>query len=97
MPLSKEQKLRLKKLVHHLKPVVLLGQHGLTDAVLNEIDIALGAHELIKVRLGGEDKEERKAMQEAICQRTGAEFIHAIGHVAAFFRRNPDNPKIDLH
>jgi len=97
MALTKEQKLRLKKRVHHLKPVVLLGQNGLTEAVMNEIDIALGAHELIKVRLGGEDKEARQAMQEAICQGTGAEIIHAIGHVAAFFRRNPDHPKIDLH
>jgi RNA-binding protein len=96
MPLNKAQKLQLKKRVHHLKPVVLLGQNGLTEAVLNEIDIALTAHELIKVRLGGEDKEDRQAMQEAICRRTGAEFIHAIGHVAAFFRRNPDHPKIEL-
>jgi len=94
MPLNKEQKLRLKKLVHHLKPVVLLGQNGLTEAVLNEIDIALTAHELIKIRLGGEDKEERLEMQETICERTGAEFIHAIGHVAAFYRRNQDKPKL---
>ncbi len=94
MPINEQQRRKLKKLVHHLKPVVLLGQKGLSESVLNEIEIALETHELIKIKLSGEDREERKAMIDEICAKTGADFVHSIGHVAAFYRRHPKKPKI---
>lgn len=96
MPLTKKQIRQLKSLVHHLNPVVIIGQNGLTDAVFNEIDITLGTHELIKVRLNAGDREERQAMIGKICDRCNAELVQSIGHVAAFFRRNPDKPVISL-
>ena len=61
MPLKASQKKNLRALAHHLKPVVWVGQHGLRDSVLGEVEIALDAHELIKVKLAAE-KAERSAM-----------------------------------
>ncbi|MEJ2529930.1 MAG: ribosome assembly RNA-binding protein YhbY [Gammaproteobacteria bacterium] len=96
MAITEQQRRRLKKLVHHLKPVVIIGQHGLSEGVLNEIDIALDSHELIKIKLGGGDRNTRKTMVEAICEKTGADFVHSIGHIAAFYRRHPKKPKIKI-
>lgn len=96
MPINEQQRRKLKKLVHHLKPVVLLGQKGLSEQVINEIEIALDTHELIKIKLGGGDRDDRQLLIETICEKTGAELIHSIGHVAAFFRRNPKKPKIKI-
>jgi RNA-binding protein len=96
MPLTQSQRRHLKGLAHHLKPVVMIGQHGLTDNVINEIEIALDAHELIKVRVSGADRDDRKAMQETIGNRCSAELVQSIGHIAVFFRRNSEKPKIEL-
>ncbi|MCW8847342.1 MAG: ribosome assembly RNA-binding protein YhbY [Sedimenticola sp.] len=96
MPLTKKQIRQLKSLVHHLNPVVIVGQNGLTDPVLNELDITLSTHELVKVRLNAGDREQRQEMIDAICSRCSAELVQTIGHVAAFFRRNPDKPVITL-
>jgi RNA-binding protein len=96
MPLTQSQRRHLKGLAHHLKPVVMIGQHGLTDNVINEIEIALDAHELIKVRVSGADRDDRKAMQETIGNRCNAELVQSIGHIAVFFRRNSEKPKIEL-
>jgi RNA-binding protein len=94
MAITEQQRRKLKKLVHHLKPVVLLGQKGLSEPVLNEIEIALETHELIKIKLSGEDRDARRSIIETICEKTGSELIHTIGHVAAFYRKNPKKPKI---
>jgi RNA-binding protein len=96
MPLTQSQRRHLKGLAHHLKPVVMIGQHGLTENVFNEIEIALDAHELIKVRVSGADRDDRKAMLETIGSRCGAELVQSIGHIAVFFRRNSEKPKIEL-
>jgi RNA-binding protein len=74
-----------------------MGRAGLTEAVIREIDDALEARELIKVRLAG-DREERAKEAEAIAARTGAEVAGRIGRVAILYRRNPDpaRRKIDL-
>ncbi len=96
MTLTKNQQRHLKSLAHHLKPVVMVGQHGLTENVLTEIGIALDVHELIKVRVSGADRDDRKGMLETICSQCQAELIQSIGHVAVLFRRNRKKPKIDL-
>lgn len=82
-------KKRLRAEAHALKPVVIVGQSGLTDAVLAEIERALTSHELIKVKVRAE-REEREQISEKICTIAGAELIQAIGQVIAIYRLNPD-------
>ncbi len=94
MPLSENQKRQLRKLGHNLKPVVMLGSNGLTEAVQSEIIIALEHHELIKVRLGTGDRDIRKQMIADITKQNKAELVQQIGHVAVIFRRNREAPKI---
>jgi len=90
MTITDKQRLWLKRQVHHLKPVVLLGQAGLTDAVVAEIDAALARHELIKVKVNAGDRDERDALIMEIADRTESTLVDRIGHVAAFYRANPD-------
>jgi RNA-binding protein len=88
---TEQQKRWLKKQVHHLKPVVSLGQAGLTAAVLAEIELALDHHELIKVKIAAGDRGLRDEFIAAIASRTQADLIDRIGNTAAFFRANPRN------
>jgi len=88
--LSNQERRSLKAKAHSLNPVVMTGAKGLTDNVLAEIEVNLDAHELIKIKLVAENKEERKAMIERIITHTGAELIQTIGHVAAIYRPKPE-------
>jgi RNA-binding protein len=74
-------KKRLRAEAHSKKPVIIIGQSGLTPAVLTEIEIALDSHELIKVRIRAE-REDRKTIGDAIIDATGAEAIQMIGQIA---------------
>jgi len=94
--LSPAQRKQLKSLAHHLNPVVMIGQHGLRDSVIDEIDGALRAHELIKVRISGAERDERAALSLEIAERTQAEVVQQIGHITVLFRRNPQRPRITL-
>jgi RNA-binding protein len=96
MALSSSQTRYLRSLAHDLSPVVLLGNKGATAAVAKELGQALDIHELVKVKLSGGDKDERKAQIDMLVANTGAEKIHQIGHVVVLFRRNNDEPKIAL-
>lgn len=80
---------QLRAKAHNLNPVVMIGQLGLTEAVLAEIDHALNAHELIKVKIRAE-KEERLQISQQICQASDAELIQNIGQIAVIYRKNPD-------
>jgi len=93
--LSTAEKKRLRQIGHHLNPVVLLGDKGLTEAVMAEIDARLEDHELIKVRVGGEDREARQEAIQAIAAGTGAEIAQTIGKLVLLYRaaRKPD-PKL---
>jgi RNA-binding protein len=93
MPLTSTQIRELKKLAHSLKPVVIVGQHGLSESVLAEIDSTLDIHELIKVKLAGADKADRVEMSETIVQGTSASLVQIIGRVAIFYRPNPKKKK----
>ncbi len=77
----------LKTQAHALKPVVWLGQLGLTDAVMAEVEIALNAHELIKIKIPSEDREARKTAAADIATQSKAELIQLVGHVATFYRK----------
>ena len=78
----------LKAKAHALKPVILLGAKGLTSAVIEETDIALQAHELIKIKLTGVERDERKNIAEAFCTQLKAELIQLIGTIAVIYRKN---------
>jgi RNA-binding protein len=94
--LSNPQKRHLRSLAHHLKPVVMIGQHGMKDSILEELEIALDSHELIKVRVSAEDREDRTEMINTMLEASGAELVQTIGHIAVLFRRNPKKPKVVL-
>ncbi|MDH5736000.1 MAG: ribosome assembly RNA-binding protein YhbY [Gammaproteobacteria bacterium] len=96
MHLSKDQIKHLLKLTHHLKPIISIGQNGITDNVMNELDIALNHHELVKIKIAGEDRDARQAMIQQLCDQTSAEKIQAIGKTLTLFRRNPEKPKIQF-
>lgn len=95
MPLSARQKKHLRGLSHALHPVVTVGEKGLTENVLAEIETALDHHELVKVKLRA-DRETRGAWTVQIAARCSAERVHSIGQVACFFRRNAERPVIPL-
>lgn len=96
MELTEKQRRHLKGLAHPLKPVILMGNAGLTDAVVAATVEALAAHELIKVRLPGMDREARDAALALLAERTTSVMVTRIGHVAVLFRRNPEVPRITL-
>jgi putative YhbY family RNA-binding protein len=88
--ISPAERRALKARAHALDPVVLIGDAGVTDAVVAEIERALKAHELIKARAGGLDREARELAMAEICERTGAEAVQAIGKVMVLWKENPD-------
>lgn len=94
MNLSSKQRRFLRAEAHHLKPVVLMGQHGLTDAVLAEIDQALLIHELIKVRIPGVERDEKKQITDAICDHCDCQHVQTVGHVATLYRPHPEKPQL---
>lgn len=96
MPLSPSQRRYLRSLAHDLKPVILLGAKGATEAVVKELDLALTHHELVKVRLSGGDKDERQEQIDFLAGGTGAENVQQIGHIVVLFRRNENEPKLAL-
>ena len=94
--LNKQQLQFLKKLTHPLKPVVRIGQHGLTNAVLVELDKALIHHELIKIKIGTAEKADRDAVLAKMIEKSGASLVQQIGGTAVLFRRNKKKPVIEL-
>lgn len=80
----------LRAKAHTLKPVVITGHAGISDAVLKEIDLALNHHELMKVRINALDREVRREMAEHICQELQAEPVQMLGHVLTLYRLSPD-------
>jgi len=87
--LSPIERKKLKARAHGLDPIVHLGEKGLTGAVLAEIDRALTAHELIKVRAGSLDREAREAALAEICARLDARPVQHIGKVLIVYRKKP--------
>jgi len=89
---NSEQLKQMKSQAHQLKPVIMIGQAGLTEAVLKEIEIALDTHELIKIKIRAE-RDDRKQMQQQICTKTKAEFIQNIGQIIVIYRKKPEEAK----
>jgi RNA-binding protein len=95
LQLNSKQTSHLRALSHKLNPVVMIGNNGLTEQVLREIEVSLNAHELIKVKVFGDDRELRKSLLETICEKTGAAPIHHIGKQLVIYRP-ADKSKIIL-
>lgn len=93
MTLTNKQKQYLKGLAHSLKPVVQLGGNGLTEGVIAEIENALSHHELIKVKVPSEDREEKSLIMDAIVGETKSMKVQTIGHILVIYRQS-DEPKI---
>lgn len=89
MPLTQEQKKQFKSIGHHLKPVLIVADKGLTEGVLAELERALNDHELIKVQLRLAEREDRLAAMAALCEAGRAELVQSIGKVALLYRKNP--------
>ena len=87
--LTTRERAHLKARAHALEPVVQIGGAGITDGVVAEVDRALTAHELIKVRVGSDDRADRVATGEELCARTGAAAVHRVGKVLILWRPRP--------
>ena len=87
--LSPSERKQLKGRAHNLEPVVMIGAKGLTEEVLKEVDTALKAHELIKVRALLE-RDDREVAFKALCERTGAEPVQHIGKIFILYRKRDD-------
>jgi putative YhbY family RNA-binding protein len=82
----------LRARAHRLHPVVAIGNSGLTPTVLAEIDLSLKAHELIKVRVFGVERDQREALLAQICEAVDATPVQHIGNILVVFREKPEEP-----
>jgi RNA-binding protein len=96
MALSEKQKKHLRRLAHPMHPIVMLGNAGLTDGVVAELDRALADHELVKVSARVGDRDARNEALAALSSRTGSDLVQRVGHVGVFYRRRKDLPKVLL-
>lgn len=87
--MNSAQKKQLKAKAHSLKPVIIVGQAGLTESVLQEIEITLDTHELIKIKIRAE-KEQRNQTRDQIIIKTQAELIQTIGQIIVVYRKNTE-------
>ena len=95
MTLSEPQKKYLRGLGHHLKPVIVVGDGGLSDAVVKEFDSTINHHELIKVRVRAGDRDSRDEIIDKLCG-ANTSLVTRIGNVALIFRHNTEKPRINL-
>ncbi len=86
MKLTTKQIAHLRGLAHSLSPVVMIGNNGLTENVLKEIELNLNAHELIKIQVAGDDRDARKLMYAEMCSKTNATPVHHIGKQLVVYR-----------
>jgi RNA-binding protein len=96
MHLSDKQRRHLRGLAHDLKPVVMVGDSGLTDGVVRETERALHDHELIKIKVRAGDRDARDTLIADLAARTTSALVNRIGHVAVLYRRRPDKTGIVL-
>ena len=90
MSLSEQTRRELRTRGHTLKPVVSIGNAGLSPAVMREIELSLAHHELMKIKISGGEREQRGDMIAQICEQLGAEQVQPIGHIALIYRPASD-------
>ena len=96
MKLTESQKKFLRGLGHQLKPVIMIGDAGLSEAVRSEFGSTIDHHELIKVRVRAGDRQLRDEIISDLCSSTDSALVTRIGNVALIYRRNEEKPKIPL-
>ncbi|MDY6830020.1 MAG: YhbY family RNA-binding protein [Pseudomonadota bacterium] len=89
MPITPTQRKQYRAIGHHLQPIVVVAENGISAGVRDELDRALHDHELIKVRLTAENRDHRQELLNSVLAATGAELVQRIGHVALILRRSP--------
>jgi len=94
MTLSEAQKKYLRGLGHQKKPLIIVGDAGLSESLLAEFETTLSHHELIKVRVRVGDRETRASIIEKLCSVSAAELVQRIGNVALLYRANPDKQAV---
>lgn len=94
--LSEPQKKHLRGLGHALKPLIMVGDAGLSESLLVEFESTLAHHELIKVRVRAGDRPARDGIIEELCKRSGAALVQRVGNMALLYRENPEKKKIVL-
>jgi RNA-binding protein len=94
--LSEKQKKYLRGLAHGKDPIILIGSSGLSPGVAKEFDLALSAHELVKVKARVGDREERDNILAELAKQSGSSLVQRIGNVGVFYRPHKDKPKIIL-
>lgn len=86
--LTSQDTRELKNKLHHLKPVVIIGNLGLTEVVIQEINRALNDHELIKIRVHTKSRDDLVKITNEICIKTGSALVNVIGHIISIYRKN---------
>jgi RNA-binding protein len=96
LSLSNAQVKYLRGLAHGIRPVVMVGNKGLTDTLVQELETAIDFHELVKVKLATDDRDARVTLATELATRSKAEIVQRVGKVVCLFRRNRDKPRIAL-
>jgi len=96
MNLTNQQKKYLRGIAHNLKPVITVGDKGLTPGLLTELNSSLEHHELIKIKVRCADRDQRDATIDELATASGAEVIGRIGNIASIYKARKDRPKIAL-
>jgi RNA-binding protein len=95
MSLSPEQRREYRAIAHNLKPVIIVGDKGLSEGLQEELERALNDHELIKIKVASQDRETRHEAITALCESSGAELVQTIGKIAVILRRaKKPNPNL---
>lgn len=94
MTLNKMQTKWLRRLAHDLKPIVSVGNHGITPALLNELEQSLLAHELVKVRLPAISRKDKRTIIDALAHSMHSEIVTVIGHMLVLYRPHPETPRL---
>lgn len=95
MSLSAAQRREYRAIAHNLKPIIIIGDKGLSESLMQELDRALDDHELIKVKVASTDREARSEVISELCANSGAELVQTIGKIAIIMRRaKQPNPKL---
>ena len=96
MKLTNNQKKHLRSLAHDLRPIVMIGQHGLSDTVLAELESTMTKHELLKIKVRARDRDEKQEIVDKILSFSKAALVQVIGGVLVIYRPFDENPSIIL-
>ncbi|KZY33768.1 MULTISPECIES: ribosome assembly RNA-binding protein YhbY [unclassified Oleiphilus] len=95
MSLSSADKKHYRTIAHNLNPVIIVGDKGLSEGLMEELNRALNDHELIKVKVAIGDRDDRSALITELVEQSGAELVQTIGKIAVLLKKNKKpNPKL---